>query len=128
VSMEGRRLACRGVLLIPDSPGVAAQIARVFGNTERGTRLVGEREAMRRARRDRDVELVAGARESRCGYYVRSFEFEDVPPGDYYVTAYFAPGMAMGDPANGMIPTGLDLMRRITVPAGRRAEVSFVHR
>lgn len=127
VRIDGRQTLCRGVYLIPRSAGVDAEVARVFGNLDRGRRYVGLLEMRRRLAAGRgDGSGVAGLREAECpGWPEPHFSFDGVPPGDYYVTAYFSPPLAVRDPSDSFSPRGLDVMRRVRVAPGRAASVSL---
>jgi len=87
---------CRGIYLIPRSAGVDAEVARVFGNLERGRRYVGLVEMRRRlAARAGQGSGIEGLRETECpGWPEPRFSFDGVAPGDYYVTAHFSPRRA----------------------------------
>ena len=122
--LDGRQLACEGVLLIPRSPAVDLEIARVFGSNDSAERIVRQREVVRR-RSGRGGTLHSGWRRSDCrdGYYAYRFSFSDVPPGEYYLTAFLAP--AAEGPLNDFTRRGIDLMRRLTVSAGSTLEVDL---
>lgn len=128
VRIDGRRTSCTGVYLIPQSEGVDMEIERVFGGLERGRRYVGGAELRSRSS-DTGTESaggVPGLRSTDCpGWPQPTFSFADVPPGDYYVTAYFSPPRSLGDPASGFPARGLEVMKRIRVDAGRTAAVRF---
>ncbi|HEX8642631.1 MAG TPA: hypothetical protein VF702_01815 [Allosphingosinicella sp.] len=122
--IDGRALHCQGVLLIPRSEEVDQEIARVFGTLDEGERIVRYREIIRR-RHLRGGAYASGARESDCrdSYTVARFSFDNVPPGEYYVTAYLSPSLITNE--NELPRRGLDLMRRVTVGPGGTAEVTL---
>lgn len=128
VRIDGRHTSCTGVYLIPQSEGVDMEIERVFGNLEGARRYVSGMELRSRSS-DTGTETgggVPGLRTTTCpGWPQPRFSFADVPPGDYYVTAYFSPPLSLGDPATGFPARGLEMMKRIRVEAGRTAAVRF---
>jgi hypothetical protein len=125
--IDGRNLNCEGVLLIPRSAEVDREIARVFGTLDAGERIVRYREIIRR-RHLRGGAYAAGARESDCfdSHTATRFGFDDVPAGEYYVTAYLSPSLITNE--NELPRRGLDLMRRVTVAPGGTAQVTLTRR
>jgi hypothetical protein len=118
--LNGYRLSCRGVLLIPQSPEVDRLIAAEFGSLDEAARRVtGEELLGRNARAERPV---AGAREERCG---SRFSFDRVAPGDYYLVATLVSRPSFGDAFRDGPVRALDLMQRVQVRPGATVKLSL---
>lgn len=126
----GRRLRCRQdqiVALVPATEPVSAEIARAFGNTERGSFPTSDIVAYPFAG---EPNLVENARTTRCSVYGR-FRFTDVAPGTYYLTTTLAPvgtGTFFAAPSRRFSEPrhqAVSVMRRVQVSDSRTYDVKL---
>jgi hypothetical protein len=118
--LNGYRLVCRGVLLIPQSAAVDRLIAAEFGNLDEAARRVTSQELL--GRFASAEQPVPGAREKRC--YTR-FNFGEVAPGDYYVVATMVTRPSFGDALRDGPVRAIDLMQRVRVMPGETVKLSL---
>ena len=123
--VDGFKLGCRGVLLIPRMKAVDEQIQHYFGTPDNGIRPVSYGE-LQRTKSGSD-KPPPGAREVDCRFF--GYRFKNVPPGPYYIVATVAldPRPSYNDPAVPLSGQALNLMRRVDIQPGATVKVDLTN-